>query len=93
MKTGTLSLKNTEKPAARKSNATARKTTPRSNKKRSNSVAAAEPTVDRQRMIEETAYYYAEKRGFQPGHEVLDWLAAEKDVDTLLSKSANSVPT
>lgn len=93
MKTGTLSLKNTDKPAARKSNTTGRKTNRKNSKQQSGTVVAAEATVDRLKMIEETAYYYAEKRGFQPGHEVLDWLEAEKDVDNLLSKSANSVPS
>jgi hypothetical protein len=28
--------------------------------------------------VAETAYYLAEKRGFEPGFEVDDWCAAEK---------------
>ena len=28
-------------------------------------------------MIEEAAYYRAERRGFAPGHELEDWLQAE----------------
>ena len=31
-------------------------------------------------MIEEAAYYIAEKRGFHPGYAQEDWLAAEKQV-------------
>jgi hypothetical protein len=31
--------------------------------------------------IAEIAYYKAEKRGFEPGHEQEDWLAAEAEVD------------
>ena len=31
-------------------------------------------------MIEEAAYYLAEKRGFEPGHEVEDWLQAETQI-------------
>ncbi len=31
-------------------------------------------------MIEEAAYYKAEKRGFAPGFEILDWLEAEKQI-------------
>ena len=27
------------------------------------------------------AYYRAERRGFAPGHEVEDWLAAEAEID------------
>ena len=30
--------------------------------------------------IEQAAYYRAEKRGFQPGSEVEDWVAAEAEV-------------
>ena len=38
----------------------------------------------RQGMIAEAAYLRAERRGFDPGHEVEDWLAAEQDVEHLL---------
>jgi len=31
-------------------------------------------------MIEEAAYYLAEKRGFAPGHELEDWLQAEAQI-------------
>ncbi len=34
----------------------------------------------RQRMIAEAAYYRAEKRGFEPGYEDADWLAAEQEI-------------
>ncbi len=37
---------------------------------------------ERARMIAEAAYYLSEQRGFAPGHEVEDWLAAEQQVDT-----------
>ncbi len=36
---------------------------------------------ERHRQIEEVAYYKAEERGFEPGHELEDWLAAEAEVD------------
>ena len=56
--------------------------------------AAAKPAVtkpalspaERMKMIAEAAYYLAQKRGFSGGNEVSDWVAAEKQVDTLLSK-------
>jgi len=35
-------------------------------------------------MIAEGAYLRAERRGFAPGHEAADWLAAEAEVDALL---------
>jgi len=34
------------------------------------------------RMIEEAAYYRAEKRGFTPGLETEDWCDAEREVLT-----------
>jgi len=36
---------------------------------------------ERQRKIEEAAYFKAEKRGFVPGFELDDWLEAEREVD------------
>lgn len=30
--------------------------------------------------IAESAYYKAEARGFEPGHELEDWLAAESEI-------------
>ena len=39
----------------------------------------------RLQMIAEAAYFRAEARGFAPGHETEDWLAAEAEVDRLLS--------
>ena len=35
---------------------------------------------DLQRWIAEAAYYRAEQRGFQPGEETQDWLAAEAEI-------------
>jgi hypothetical protein len=39
---------------------------------------------DRRRMIAEAAYYRAEQRGFVPGQELEDWLAAEMEIDALM---------
>ncbi len=38
---------------------------------------------DRLRLIAEAAYYRAERRGFAPGSELEDWLAAEIEVAAL----------
>jgi len=38
----------------------------------------------RRAMIAEGAYLRAERRGFAPGHETEDWMAAEAEVDALL---------
>lgn len=40
---------------------------------------------ERQNRIAEAAYYLAEKRCFEPGHEAEDWLTAEGLVDASLS--------
>ncbi len=38
----------------------------------------------RHTLISEHAYYLAEERQFEPGHELDDWLAAEKEVEQAL---------
>lgn len=35
----------------------------------------------REARIAERAYWRAERRGFEPGHELEDWLHAEREVD------------
>jgi hypothetical protein len=50
--------------------------------------AATVPAVsadERRAMIARAAYLRGQSRGFPPGGEAEDWLAAEKEVDTLLS--------
>jgi len=42
--------------------------------------------AERMKMIAEAAYYLAQKRGFGHGHEVVDWAAAEKQVDGIIAK-------
>jgi hypothetical protein len=41
----------------------------------------------RTELIAEAAYFRAEKRGFLPGHDVEDWLAAEAEVDSKLLRA------
>ena len=41
-------------------------------------------------LIAEAAFFRAEKRGFMPGHEVEDWLAAESEVDEKLMYAVES---
>lgn len=41
------------------------------------------PREERHQWIKEVAYYKALNRRFIPGHELLDWLAAEQEVDAL----------
>lgn len=49
--------------------------------------AAARP--DRNRMIAEAAYYRAQQRGFRAGNPMDDWLAAEAEIDQLLSQEGD----
>lgn len=44
----------------------------------------------RHALIAEAAYLRAERRGFVPGEETEDWLAAEVEVDALLKAGQNS---
>jgi len=47
----------------------------------------------RRAMIAQAAYYRAERRGFEPGHEAEDWLAAESEVDAALMLGALPLQT
>jgi len=71
----------------------ARKRAPR---KRAAAAEVARPSfVDPQQraaLIARAAYFRAMNRGYAPGHEVEDWLAAEAEVDAeLLRGSAKAV--
>jgi hypothetical protein len=41
-------------------------------------------------LIAEAAYFRAERRGFAPGHETQDWLAAEAEVDSKLMQGKSA---
>ena len=41
------------------------------------------PSALREAKIATAAYYRAEQRGFAPGNELADWLAAEREVERL----------
>ena len=55
-------------------------------------VRVAVTATARRAMIAESAYLRAERRGFTPGHETEDWLAAEAEVDRLLKLSHGGSP-
>jgi Protein of unknown function (DUF2934) len=42
------------------------------------------PSSLRDDMIREAAYFRAQARGFVPGKEIEDWLAAEQDIEELI---------
>ena len=41
---------------------------------------------ERYEMIQRHAYFLAEARNFEPGHELEDWIEAERFVDEMLKK-------
>ena len=56
----------------------------------------AEPkggTAELQSRIALKAYFFAEKRGFEPGHELDDWLAAEAAVARAEQQPRDERPT
>lgn len=60
---------------------------PRATKATAAAVRATLTRETRHAMIAEKAYLRAERRGFSPGREAEDWLAAEAEVDALLRLS------
>ena len=61
------------------------------------SASAAPPRTQvsedtRRGMIAQAAYLRAERRGFAPGGEHEDWMAAEKEVDALLNANTGAGP-
>ena len=51
---------------------------------KSNKTSTLKHDQDYQEMIAEAAYYKAEQRGFVPGFEQEDWLAAEYEIHSML---------
>jgi hypothetical protein len=49
----------------------------------------ADASSTRHATIARAAYYRAEQRGFAPGHELDDWLAAETEVARALGSGAS----
>jgi hypothetical protein len=44
--------------------------------------------TEREQLIREAAYFRAEQRGFVPGHEIDDWLAAERELNEARGESS-----
>jgi hypothetical protein len=42
---------------------------------------------DLRKLISEAAYYRAKERGFEPGHEMDDWVQAEREVMRRIERS------
>jgi hypothetical protein len=54
--------------------------------------AVLEAQIAREARIRENAYFRAQCRGFEPGRELDDWLAAEREIDSQLAASRASHP-
>jgi hypothetical protein len=72
------------RPAAGKAAATGKSPPPKT-AARVRPTVAKPSAVERDEMIRTAAYYRAQRRGFAPGYEWEDWLAAEAEVSTLAS--------
>jgi len=60
---------------------TPRKAAPKPDSKAENKNVRASYAPEKVRkQIEEAAYYRAKQRGFEPGHELEDWIEAESEV-------------
>jgi hypothetical protein len=72
-------------PSATPVKAKARQAPPRRAKARTSS---KKPRVDEDRRasIAKAAYFRSEHRGFKPGYELEDWLAAEEEVNQRLGE-------
>ncbi len=69
-------------PSARpRTSAAAPETAPTRKRVATKAPPAATSAEERYRAIAHAAYLRAERRGFAPGHEVEDWLAAEAEFD------------
>lgn len=81
MKTGTRSTRSETK------HATARRTRAAASTHVAATGQRAAPSPEqRHAMIAEAAYYRAQRRGFAPGAELQDWLAAEAEIDHALAE-------
>jgi len=63
--------------------------TPRKSRTKSSDAPALVSSERRRSMIAEHAYLRAERRGFNAGDPVADWLDSEREVDALLSRSSD----
>jgi hypothetical protein len=68
------------------------KVTPRRRAAAKSDAAVALSESARRAMVEQAAYLRAERRGFAPGGELEDWLAAEVEVDALLRAGNGRMP-
>jgi hypothetical protein len=59
----------------------------------SSSAAGAVDLALRRQLVAAEAYFIAERRGFSPGHEFDDWVAAEAAVESRLAQGQAAKPS
>jgi hypothetical protein len=84
--TRAVSKKPPSKKAVVKKTTPATAAQPRAERRVSLAPVAKVTPEERYRMIADAAYYRAERRNFEPGHEHEDWLAAEAEVEEVLRR-------
>ena len=83
----TTAPKSAAKPATAKGKSAVRKAAAKASPK-----PAGPSPAEREAMIRTAAYLRAQNRGFAPGYEWEDWLAAEAEVSTLPTAAAPAKP-
>jgi hypothetical protein len=71
-------------PSGKRSGKSAGKTASKPLSQTGHSASVTE--YERQQRIADNAYYRAERRHFAPGYELIDWFAAEAEVDRQLAQ-------
>ncbi|MES9968468.1 MAG: DUF2934 domain-containing protein [Candidatus Thiodiazotropha sp.] len=84
--TATKKKAKVSKKKAAKKKVVAKKTAAKKTTKKRSASPAISPR-ERYEMIATMAFYRAEQRNFEPGHDVEDWLECESIIDGMLEKS------
>ena len=80
------------KPAARKVAATGKPPARKTVRTEPRTAVAAPSATEREDLVRIAAYFRAERRGFAPGYEWEDWLAAEAEVSALAGTQSPPKP-
>ncbi len=62
----------------------ARQSTAKSKARKASKLSSNAESVPRHEAIAMAAYFLSEQRGFEPGHELDDWIEAEMQVDATI---------
>jgi hypothetical protein len=76
------------KPAPKAAAKAARPATPVKAAARKQAAPAVPTQPERDQMVRMAAYFRAQQRGFAPGNEWEDWLAAEAEISALVEPAA-----